>query len=206
MNKAGRAALVAAVLVVFATGHVRAAGDHAFTWRIAGGSCFPVNPERLRDLYNTGLNLEAGLGSTLSHGIRVYGAYDFNSIFADEQAVTDFVASQDPSFDTSSTVDSNPARVQTFMALAVVGLTQNVSAKPYLVGGVGWMWLRNGDITYTGGTLGGGSESGFATALGVGVDFRAGYTMNVFVEAVWFVGFTGDNATQVVPVRVGIYR
>jgi opacity protein-like surface antigen len=206
MIKAGRAALIAAVIVVSVTGFVRAAGDRAFTWRIAGGSCIPVNPEQLQDLYNTGLNLEAGLGLTFSHGIRVYGAYDYNSIFADEQAVTDFVASQDPSFDTSSTVDSNPARVQTAMALAVVELTRNVSAKPYLIGGVGWMWLSNGDITYTGGTLGGGTESGFATALGAGVDFRAGYTMNVFVEAVWIVGFTGDDATQVVPVRVGIYR
>jgi hypothetical protein len=206
MNRTGRAALVAAVITASATGIAGAAGDHAFTWRIAGGSCVPAGPEQLRDLYNTGLNLEAGLGSTFSHGIRLYGAYDFNSIFADEQAVTDYVASQDPSFDTSSTVDSNPAYVHTAMALATLALTQNVSAKPYLVGGLGWMWLRNGDITYTGGTLGGGSESGFATALGAGIDFRAGYTMNVFVEAVWFVGFTGDSATQIVPVRVGIYR
>jgi hypothetical protein len=68
------------------------------------------------------------------------------------------------------------------------------------------MWVQTGDITYTGGTLGGGKESAFATALGGGVDFRAGPTINVFIEAVWYVGFTEDNTTQILPVRVGIYR
>jgi opacity protein-like surface antigen len=206
MRPSGRAALLAAAVFAFLTGTSYAAGERQLTRRLAGGSCFPVHSELLTDLHSSGLNLEGGVGALLPIGIRVYGAYDFNSLFVDEQGVTEYVESQDPSFDTGSVVDANPTRIHTAMAVAFVPLTKTVAAKPYVLCGIGWMWVSAGDITYSGGTLGGSEDSGFATALGGGIDFRAGPTINVFVEAVWYVGFTEGNTTQIIPLRIGVYR
>jgi opacity protein-like surface antigen len=208
MTPIGRAAVaIAAAALATASDGSHAADEYEFTWRLAGGASFPVHSELLSDLHTSGINLEVGVGAMLPLGFRLYGTYDYNTLFADEEAATQYVESQeDPSFDTSNTVDANPTRIHTVMAWAFLPVTKNVAAKPYVVGGIGWMWVRTGDITYTGGTLGGGEESAFATALGGGVDFRAGPTINVFVEAVWYVGFTDDNTTQIVPLRVGVYR
>jgi hypothetical protein len=202
----GRAAVVAIASLAVAIQSSEAAGERQITWRLAGGTCFPIHSELLTELHTAGLNLEGGLGVHLPAGLRIYGTYNYNSLFADEQSVTEYVDSVDPSFDTSKTVDANPTRIQTAMVVAFVPFTGAVAARPYVIGGGGWMWVNMGDITYTGGNLGGGGDSGFATALGGGIDFAAGPTINVFVEAVWYVGFTENDTTQIIPVRIGIYR
>lgn len=197
---------LAAVVWGFAVDPSPAAGETGLTWRLAGGSCAPVHSGLFRDLHTSGINLGGGAGALLPAGLRLFGTYDFNSLFADEESAAEFVQSQDPSFDTSQTVDANPTRLHTVMGVAFLPLTGAGSARPYVIGGVGWMWVRAGDITYSAGQVGGGEESGFATALGGGVELRAGPALKVFVEAVWYVGFTPGDTTQIVPVRVGIYH
>jgi hypothetical protein len=205
MNRTGRAALVAAI-VAFAAGGARAEDGVEWSWRLGGGTTFPIHSERLRDIHATGINLEAGLGVRAPYGFLVFGTYDFNWMFVDENGVTEYLESLDPSFDPGSPVDSNPTKIQTALAQAVYPFTSSVVARPYAIGGLGWMWVRGGDISYTGTTLGGDDESGFATALGAGIEFRVGPTLNAYVEAAWTVGFTGGETTQIVTVRIGIYH
>lgn len=206
MVSPGRAATLATAVFVLASGHAVAAGERQLTWRLAGGSCFPVNPQLLTDLHTAGLSFQGGAGVWLPVGVRVYLAYDFNSLFADEPSVKDYVEARDPTFNASSAVDANPTRIHTALAMAFVPLARSVAARPFALAGIGWMWAKVGDITYPDGRLGGGRDAGFAMALGGGIDFRAGYDINVFVEAVWMAGFTEDNTTQVVPVRIGVYH
>jgi opacity protein-like surface antigen len=79
-------------------------------------------------------------------------------------------------------------------------------ARPYVVGGIGWMWVDAGDITYADGKIEGEDDSGFAATLGLGVDFRLSPTLNAFVEVAWNLGFAGDGNTQYAALRIGIFR
>jgi hypothetical protein len=184
----------------------RASVDPELTWRLGGGASIPVSPDRFEEVHSFGLNLQVGVGVSLPGGLRVVAAYDFNRMFVDEAGVTNYIKSLDPTHDPGDPVDSNPTGIHTLMAVAVYAFGPSPVARAYVLGGLGWMWLRPGDISYEGGQLGGSNESAFATTLGAGVEFSLSYTLNAFVEAAWTVGFTPDDATQFVPVRFGICR
>jgi opacity protein-like surface antigen len=195
-----------ATLALFTMVSARAGSGYELSWRLGAGSAFPLTPERFGDLHTAGLDVEVGVGARIPHGLLLIGTYDFTRFFVDEAAVTEFVQSEDPSHDPGDPVDSSPTVVHSVMVQAVVPLTSSLVARPYVIGGIGWMWLRSGDITYEDGKIEGDDESGFATALGLGVDFRVDRDLKAFVEAAWSLGFTGDKNTQYAALRLGICR
>jgi len=176
-----------------------------WSWRLGGGSSIPVSPENFDKIHSAGLDLDVGLGARIPRGLILLAVYDFNRFFVDENGVTEYVKSLDPSWDPGDPVDSNPTYIHTIMAMAVLPFTASLVARPYVLGGVGWMWLRPGDITYSNEKLEGTRESAFATTLGAGVEFRLSPSLNAFLEAAWTVGFT-DETIQFVPIRFGVFR
>jgi opacity protein-like surface antigen len=203
VTRATLAAVAGAILVLVTSG-VWAVEGYEPSWRMGGGFSYPISPESLKNLHGTGLELQVGLGAHVPAGLSLMAVYGHTRVFVDEQGVTDYIRSLDSTYDPGDPVDSNPTTIHTLVAQAVVPLTASSVARPYLVGGVGWMWVHSGDITYSGGQLGGGKESAFAITLGLGVEFPVSFSLNAFVQAAWVVGFTNDENTQFVPVLIGI--
>ena len=198
--------LAAAILATVPTSGAHALTDVQWTWRLAGGSSIPVSPEWFDRVHSAGLNAQAGVGARISTRVSLVAAYEFSRMFVDETGVTEYIKAQDPSFDPGDPVDSSPTTVHSIIALAVIPLTASTVARPYLTGGVGWMWLRPGDITYTGDKLDRNNESAFSLALGGGLEAPVSPSLGVLLEAVWNVGFTEEETTQSVAIRIGVYR
>lgn len=200
------AALAAAFALLAVPSGASAESEVELAWRLAGGTTFPVEPGGFRDLYTAGLNLEVGLGVLVPRGIRLICTYDLNSFFVNESAVTERVRSVDPSYDPGQPADSSPGRIHAGLVQAVVPVTGSTVAAPYAIGAIGWMWVRSGDITYPDGKIEGKNQTGFALALGLGVDFRVARDLDAFLEAAWSLGLTSGDHTQYSSIRVGISR
>ena len=198
-------ALAVMVLMLLASS-ASSAENYEMSWRLGGGTAVPVSPDWFENVHSFGFGFQAGLGIKLQRGLHVLAVFDLYRFLVDENGVTEYIESLDPSHSPGDPVDSNPSNVYAAMAMAVLPLTSSNLAKPIVAGGIGWMWLRSGTISYKGGDLGGGEESAFAVTLGAGVEFTLDYSLRAFVEAAWVVGFTNDDATQLVPIRFGICR
>jgi hypothetical protein len=53
-------------------------------------------------------------------------------------------------------------------------------------------------------TIGTDLEPAIGLALGAGISFVINPNMNIFVEAKYGVGFTEDEDTQYIPIKVGL--
>jgi hypothetical protein len=201
-----RQTALAVAFLLLSSSNTFSAENTEKSWRLGGGAAIPVSPDRFKDVHSFGFDFHVGLGVKLARGFHVLAVYDLCRLFVDENGVTDYIESIDPTLSPGDPVDSSPTNVHTAMVLAVVPLTSSDSARPTVIGGVGWMWLQQGTISYSGGDLGGGNESAPAVTIGVGVEFEIDYNLRAFVEAAWMVGFTDDQSTQWVPVRFGVCR
>lgn len=204
-RSAGRTVRVSIVITIllFAASAARATEGRELSWRVGGGLAYPIAPDFFKNVHSVGVDVQGALGARVPLGFDLLATYEFTRFFVDENEVTDYIKSLDPDYDPGDPVDSNPTILHTVMAQAVVPFTLSQEIWPFLVGGVGWMWVRGGDVSYPDGKLGGKNESAFALTLGAGVAFYVSPSLTASVRLAWVVGFT-DESTQLVPVLVEI--
>lgn len=94
--------------------------------------------------------------------------------------------------------DGTTASVLSGTANIVLQVPMMVVAKPYVIGGIGYNWMK-----FDGGALGTDKENKMGWNVGGGVKFGLG-TLNTMLEARYITINTDDGSTHYVPVTFGI--
>jgi outer membrane autotransporter protein len=172
-----------------------------------GELAFPVSgPDNFTDRYSSvGWGGGAGLGAILSDAVMVIVMLNYTYVGVDEDGFRKVEGLPgDASF------DGGAVNIIYTSFGARYNLLKNPPAhsKPYVVGGVGWYYVKSDDLTLDSSlfaplTFLGRSENAFGLNVGAGSDFPISDTVNAFVEVQYQVGFTSDGATATIPVRGG---
>ena len=170
------------------------------------GISFPAGPDEFSDYWKMGFNLGGGIGYPLTPNFVLIGYFDFNSFkFDDDAFLEDYGLGG-----SGLSVSGGEASVITLSGNLKINLqTSSSQARPYLIGGIGLFKLSVSDMTIYDRFGGfakteGDSETAFSVLLGAGIDFAVGERMDLFFEGKYAIGFTEDESTQVLPIKLGL--
>jgi len=165
---------------------------------------FPTTPESFTDGWSAvGFGGGVGIGIELLPIVVVTANFNFTRVGLDEEGSLPLGISPD-----TVSVDGGAINVLYVWAGGKLYLMEEGSARPYVVGGLGYYRLSASDLDITSSgvtqTFEFESESVLGANAGIGVDVAVGDAMNVFFEGQYQIGFTEEESTGHVPVRVGL--
>jgi opacity protein-like surface antigen len=165
---------------------------------LGGGFAAPVDPAAFTDGWGLGYGGRMGLGLGLTPALTIVGAIDYNYFGFDEDA---FPSVSIDGGDLSTFYLSGEMRLN---ILAVPGSPVD----PYLLGGVGYLRQSLDEPTVTGGSaafpFSSDAENAFGFHIGGGVQLNLPVFADIFVEALYLVGFRSGDNTAFIPVRAGV--
>lgn len=191
-------------LVVFASENTWPQTEKTTDIFFNGGLSFPSKPKSFSDYWKMGFNFGGGISFPLSGSISLVGSIDYNTFSFDEDS---FLKSLGYS-GTGLSVTGGSASIFTIMGNVKVSMnTTPNSVAPYIIGGLGFFSISTADATvaYMGerATVDGDSESAFSLLIGSGIEIPAGIS-TLFIEGKYSIGFTKNESTSFIPLKVGI--
>jgi hypothetical protein len=191
--------------IIFVVTMAQSQEEHNASFMFGGGLSFPSQPRLFSDYWKMGFNIGAGFDNRLSQTLSLEGTFEYNNFaFDDEGFLKDYGFSG-----YGVTIEGGSATI--FSVLA--GLKANLipidkPVSPYFLGEMGIFSLSTSDMTVSGPggsmTGKGSSESAFTVVFGAGLDFVAGETTTVFIQAAYGLGFTKNESTNYIPLKAGL--
>ncbi len=180
-------ALLTAMLVVIAASAFAQVPSKPFSIYVGGGLSFPVSPDStFKTLYKTGYHGLVGLGFGTMPIMQFVAKAELHSFSADASDLGNF------------TVLMFGADVRFAFGVPAAPI------KPFVLGGGGLAHVKVGESTIGSITIPSASENKFYYNIGGGVEFNAGSTLKLFVQA-RYVGFKADEENYAfIPVSVGL--
>jgi hypothetical protein len=171
---------------------------------LTGGISFPSQPKVFTDYWSFGYNVGGGFGYKFSTIFSSSIIVNFNSFpFNDGKFLRDLGIEG-----TGIEIDGGSVRILTVSVSVKARLTENYnSIIPYLIGGLGYFTISTGDIKLSYGyqteTTKGESESAFSFLFGGGVEIAVGANKYFFIELNYGQGFTKEDHTGYIPLKIG---
>ena len=176
--------------------------NHLF---LSGGISIPSSPKAFSDYWNLGIGFGGGIDYALSSNLSITASVEYNNFSFNESGfLNDYGVSV-----SGISITGGSAHIFTAQGGIKVMLvnTPNVIA-PYLIGTIGFFNLSSSDIeiSYQGSSIkfSSESESAFSFNTGIGVKIPASENMDVFVEGRYAIGFTSNESTSYIPIRLGL--
>lgn len=196
--------LLISFIVVFATEKTWSQTEKSTAIFFDSGLSFPSKPKSFSDYWKMGFNFGVGISFPLSGSISLIGSIDYNTFSFDED---NFLKSNGFT-GTGLSVTGSSASIFTIMGNVKVLLNSTPNtASPYITGGLGLFSVSTSDATlaYQGQTVtvDGDSESAFSLLIGAGIEIPAG-TSIFFIEGKYSIGFTKNESTSYIPIKIGI--
>ncbi len=170
---------------------------------VSGGISSPYLPQDFHDYWKTGWNGGVGLGMTFAPGSLGYGSVLLN--FDLNRFAFDYVKYRDKFLQPRNTITRNPSWMVDVMLNFRATITSLKIVHPYVIFGIGYLHLEQGDIIIGGpapDTVLGESKSTFAWDFGAGLDIPVISNFGIFCEARSVLGVT-DPTRQYFPLRGG---
>ncbi|MEX1274282.1 MAG: hypothetical protein WEE20_00015 [Bacteroidota bacterium] len=195
---------VAFVLILCSTATV-AQEWSPLSFTVAGGASLPTKPQAFADYWSLGFNGGAAVGYSVARAWTLVGSVDYNYFGFDEEQFLKALGYEDAGLHTSG----GAASILTLSGgIKYALITREDSESPYLIGTVGFFRVTSSDITVSDDqssvTFPGDSENAFALLFGAGVDIPSGSNINFFFEGKFGIGFTKNESTTFVSVKVGV--
>jgi opacity protein-like surface antigen len=172
---------------------------------ISGGLSFPSGPQVFSDYWKMGFNVGGGFGFPLSTSVSLIAIVDYNNFSFDEEGF--LKAFGFSNYGLSITGGSASIFTVNGNIKILLNTTPNTTS-PYIIGGLGFFSLSTSDVTVSGSggsvNVAGDSESAFNVQFGLGIDIPTSSTMNVFIEGRYGIGFTKEENTSFLPIRIGL--
>ncbi len=199
--------LISKILLSICLMSTPAWGDGVFL--IDGGVSIARAPDFFTDFWGVGMSFGGGGGITIgdSKQSAVLFSIDYSRHTMNEGkllAAAGIPAGQDLSLSGGTLIHLNVLGNFRHNLKSV-----DEGASPFVIGGVGISRLSASDIT----VAGGGqvvtepiddSSTKLGISFGAGVDIPAGEKFGIFIELKYGIGFTENESTQTLPVRVGL--
>jgi opacity protein-like surface antigen len=172
---------------------------------VNAGFSIPSAPDEFSDYWKTGFNIGGGIGHSLTPNVQFQGIVEYNSFgFDGDKLLEDYGYGG-----TGISVSGGTASIVTASAnLKTLLSAGKSSSTPYFIGSLSFFRLSTSDATvsYMGmsETVDGDSETAAGVAFGAGINIEMNPNMNLFIEGKYGVGFTENESTQYLPLKVGL--
>jgi hypothetical protein len=170
------------------------------------GLSMPASPEDFNSTWRSGYNLGIGLSKRLSSRVEMQSMFEYHNFSLNDMGYLDSVGLTDA----AASVSDGTISIMTLFAHIKLLYPPKNSDKvlPYLIGGAGLFHKKSEEINYSNGEsffrIPGKSESALGVDGGLGFDILAGATTFLTVEIKIVFGFTGNENTIFIPLKVGV--
>lgn len=196
-------AFVSILLICFSVSIVRAQ-DKSATLQFSAGLSVPVSPDAFTDYWNPGYNLGGGFAYYFTPMFSIQTYFDYNSFSLDDDSIL-----EDAGLEYSNVIVSGGnisiINISANIQYNIISVERKVS--PYIFAGLGYYHLASKDLlmsdSYDSITLDGDSEDAFLINFGVGMQVNIVDNFSLFGDLRYLVGFTEDDNTIHLPIRVG---
>lgn len=195
-----------AATILIAGLSAQAQDNKKFAYYINSGYSIPSMPEKFSDYWKLGSNFGGGISYPITEVQWIRGYIAFNNFEFDEDS---FLKDSELS-DLGIKVDGAATTVWqgNYGTKIIFVNSQGSKAKPYLTGGFGFIWLSRSDVKVSGAggsiTIEDNSETTYSLEFGAGLDVTLSEKIALFIEGVITVANTEDEATQYLPIRIGL--
>ena len=168
-----------------------------------GAVAFPFTPDEFSDYWKTSfLNVGGGLGFAMSPSISATIYFDWCSFGLDGDKLM-----HDVGVGGLVSVSGGTASIKVLTGNFKVSIPSG-SVRPYFSAGGGLFFLSISDASVSGGGLvipvEGDSENAASINFGLGIDFMVAKTTDIFIDGRYILGFTEDENTSILPIRLGV--
>ena len=198
--------LISIAIILLTSYDAQAQYDKKSTYYINSGFSFPSAPDGFSEFWKLGFNFGGGISYPVTKVFWFRGYYGFNNFGFDEDAVLKDLGLVGSGLE----IDGGTATAMqgTGNLKIVLPTSPDSKAKPYFTGGIGFMRFSTSDVKIAlqgdSDTIDGDSETAFSIDFGAGLDITINEKIALFVEGAYTIGFTEDESTQYLPIRIGI--
>ena len=171
---------------------------------LIGGVSFPSQPDQFTDYWNFGYNIGGGFGYRFSRTFSSSVLLNYNNFPFNEGKLLRELGIEGMGIE----VDGGSSIIITLSGSVKARFIDDPNSfSPYLVGGMGYFKLATSDVKLTYGyqseTIKSESESAFNILFGGGIEVPIGMNKYFFFELNYGLGFTNENYTGYIPVKLG---
>lgn len=171
------------------------------------GVSIPAAPDAFSDYRKMGLNLGGGMGYPLTSNLTLQGYVDYNNFTFDEER---FLADRGRLGERGVSIDGGAATILTISGNLKVSVPSSTARiAPFFTGGVSFFKRSISDVSISGTRFKVefddiDSATAFSIGFGAGLDVNLSDHVALFIEGKYAIGFTEDESTQYVPVKLGL--
>jgi len=178
---------------------------NGYRYLFNAGVSYPLAPTTFNKNWKIGFNLGVGFERKLAGPWYGQVYFDYNNFEIEDEQYTKWAGYFEPGL----SVDGGTASVLSLSANLKRMFTRARSGEaPYIIGGIGLyrFTVADGFFATRDTTINiiSSSQNSVALNFGAGIDVRIGNRTSFYLEGRYFVGFTSNEVTQHVPLRVGI--